>query len=612
MQIRKKIWVMGVLLAVCTGLTYYCPCVLQIETLFTHFFYIPIILASIWWKRIGVVVAIFLALLLIFSHVLAFGFIDIDNLMQATFFIVVSLVVIILSEQIATAEDYAENLEDVIHVRGNDLKKSEEKYRSLMNNVKLGVFRSTPGPTGKFLEVNPAMEEITGYSREKLLQMKVSNLYANPEEREKVLEEMALALASASAAGKTIKELKFRKKDGTEIVVWDTRFAVRDDAGRVKYFDGITEDITERKKIEEALWESEEKYRTTFEHTGTAMWVVEEDGTISVVNKEFEALSGYSKAEIEGKKEWHAFVADEDLERVAEYRRMILEGEEEAPVQYESRIVDKKGNVKDALIRRGIIPGTKKIVGSLIDITEKKRLDEMKSNFINIATHELRTPLTVITGYISILKGELNNLAADDKKEMLTIVERNALQLNQIISGMSSLSRMDSGELNLEKEVFSISELLKDVVADMKGLASEKAQDISLDIKGETKIEIEADKEAMRRIFTNLISNGIKFTPEGGKIGITLEEQGGENATGGEDEVLVSVSDTGIGIPDVEKERIFERFYQVGSSLARGQEGTGLGLSIVKGLVELHGGKVWVEDNPGPEGGSIFGVRIPK
>jgi len=133
------------------------------------------------------------------------------------------------------------------------LRESEENYRSLVNNVKLGVFRSTPGSTGRFLEVNPAVKEITGYSRKELLQMNVSDLYMHPEEREAVLEGIA------SGTRETTRELRFRKKDGTEIVVSDTKVAVRDDAGKILYFDGIIEDITERKLIEQELQQKNEQ-----------------------------------------------------------------------------------------------------------------------------------------------------------------------------------------------------------------------------------------------------------------------------------------------------------------------------------------------------------------
>jgi len=125
------------------------------------------------------------------------------------------------------------------------LRESEAKYRSLVTNVTLGVFRSTPEPGGRFLEVNPAMVKITGYSRKELLQMNVSDLYVDPKERELVLEEVA------SDKGKATRQLRLKKKDGAEIVVSDTKVAVRDDAGKVIYFDGILEDITERRRAEE-------------------------------------------------------------------------------------------------------------------------------------------------------------------------------------------------------------------------------------------------------------------------------------------------------------------------------------------------------------------------
>jgi PAS domain S-box-containing protein len=133
------------------------------------------------------------------------------------------------------------------------LHKSEEKYRGLVSHIKLGIFRSTPGPTGKLLEVNPALEELTGYSRKELLQMNVSDLYLYPEEREAVLEE------AVSAIGKATQERYFRKKDGAKIIVSDTKVAVRGSSGEILYFDGILEDITERIRMERELQERNEQ-----------------------------------------------------------------------------------------------------------------------------------------------------------------------------------------------------------------------------------------------------------------------------------------------------------------------------------------------------------------
>jgi PAS domain S-box-containing protein len=130
---------------------------------------------------------------------------------------------------------------------------SEERYSSLVDNIKLGIFRSTPGPEGHFLEVNRGMEELTGYSRNELLTMDVTNLYVYPEQRVAIMKE------AANGAGKVTRELNMRKKDGTEMVVFDTKFTVRDETGKIAYFDGVLEDITERKQIEKERSELEQK-----------------------------------------------------------------------------------------------------------------------------------------------------------------------------------------------------------------------------------------------------------------------------------------------------------------------------------------------------------------
>ena len=161
-----------------------------------------------------------------------------------------------MTENLKSTTTSIDNLNKEISERKRSektLQESEEKYRGLVSNVKLGIFRSTPGPSGRFLEANPAMEEITGYSREELLQMNVSDLYVHPEERETVLKEIA------STIGKTGRELRFRKKDGTEIVVSDTRIAIRDSGGNILYFDGIMEDITEHKRMEQELQKRNEQ-----------------------------------------------------------------------------------------------------------------------------------------------------------------------------------------------------------------------------------------------------------------------------------------------------------------------------------------------------------------
>ena len=170
------------------------------------------------------------------------------------------------------------------------LAESEEKYRSLVSNIKSGIFRSTPEPKGRFLEVNPAMEEITGYSKEELLRIDVSDLYVHPEEREAVLEKIA------SEGEKATRELRLTKKDGTEITVSDTKVPVRDNTGKILYFDGIMEDITERKRLEE---EREKIQQQAFQTSRLASIGELAAGVAHEINNPLTGVIGFSELLLE-------------------------------------------------------------------------------------------------------------------------------------------------------------------------------------------------------------------------------------------------------------------------------------------------------------------------
>jgi len=174
----------------------------------------------------------------------------------------------------------------------------------------------------------------------------------------------------------------------------------------------IITDITERKQVEQALIESEEKYRTVFENTGTATIIIEEDKTISMVNTQSEKMYGYSKEEIENKMKWTDFVIPEDLERMKKYHIARRKAGEKAPTEYNFRLIDKKGNIKDIFLKIGMIPGTKKSVASLMDITERKQAEE-KINHLNLVLRAIRNVNQLIVKEKNcerLLKGVCDNL----------------------------------------------------------------------------------------------------------------------------------------------------------------------------------------------------------
>ncbi len=224
------------------------------------------------------------------------------------------------------------------------------------------------------------------------------------------------------------------------------------------------------------------------------------------------------------------------------------------------------------------------------------KLDELKSNFVSVASHELRTPLAVILGYASFLREEVSGEAG----EQVNIVLQSALRLRALIDDMVNLRHVDTGEAQLERDIFSVTELVKEVAEEFGQVALAKQQTLRVDVPDDP-LRIDADRQKIYLVLANLLSNAIKFTSSRGRVQVSAHKKG--------DEIWMTVMDTGIGIPERDYNRIFDRFYQVEPSLTRHYEGMGLGLSIAKSMVELHKGRIWVESVVGK--GSRFTVALP-
>ena len=227
---------------------------------------------------------------------------------------------------------------------------------------------------------------------------------------------------------------------------------------------------------------------------------------------------------------------------------------------------------------------------------ELRELDRMKDEFISIAAHELYTPLSILLGYAVMAREE----ATGEMLRYLEIIVNKSLQLQEVIGFMLDLKYLEVDEAFSEVEKIPLKELIEAVVDELDLLTETKRQVIELDLP-EDLPEIETDRRRFNLILANLLSNASKFTPEGGQIRV--------EGRVGEGEVTVSVRDTGIGIPEKERERIFAPFYQIEDSLTRTQGGLGLGLAIVKSAVATCGGRIWVESEEGA--GSTFSFTLP-
>jgi signal transduction histidine kinase len=235
----------------------------------------------------------------------------------------------------------------------------------------------------------------------------------------------------------------------------------------------------------------------------------------------------------------------------------------------------------------------------LHDITEVRRLEAVRRDFVANVSHELKTPLTAIKGYVeTLLSGGLDD--RENNLRFLRKVEGHANRLTALISDLLSLSRIESGEAVARKEVVEVKDILAASMARLAPSAEKKGVRFETGLPEES-LKIFADTEALNQIFDNLIDNAIKYTEGGGRISAALSRQEGK--------VVFEVEDTGVGIPAEDLPRIFERFYRVDKARSRELGGTGLGLSIVRHLVQALDGEVKVRSSLGS--GSVFTVVFP-
>ncbi len=241
------------------------------------------------------------------------------------------------------------------------------------------------------------------------------------------------------------------------------------------------------------------------------------------------------------------------------------------------------------------------VVVVLRDITAQKELERMKSNFLSVVSHELKTPLHSIKGFVEIILMGKTGPVTDLQRDFLGTVQEQTGHLQRMIEDLLEFSRLESGQVRLRPVPLPPAELATVVVDKLAPLAQKKGLTLTGDLP-ETLPEIEADPMRLEQVLTNLVENAIKFTPEGGRVQVCGWDRG--------EAVEIAVIDSGIGVPAEERQRIFERFYQVDSSARRRYKGTGLGLTICRHIVTQHGGRIWVEDAEG--GGSAFHLMIPR
>jgi len=235
----------------------------------------------------------------------------------------------------------------------------------------------------------------------------------------------------------------------------------------------------------------------------------------------------------------------------------------------------------------------------LHDISELRRLERVRQDFVANVSHEFRTPLTAIQGFAeTLLGGALEDPA--NREHFVEIIREHAARLARLTEDLLKLSRIEAGKLDLEFRPVSVYQLVQSCVETVRFKAARKELTLEIHIP-EGLPSVQGDSNGLQEVLQNLLDNAVQYTPSGGRLEVSASNQG--------ETVQVTVSDTGIGIPQAEQERIFERFYRVDAARSREAGGTGLGLSIARHIVEAHDGRLWVESAVGE--GSHFHFNIP-
>jgi PAS domain S-box-containing protein len=222
------------------------------------------------------------------------------------------------------------------------------------------------------------------------------------------------------------------------------------------------------------------------------------------------------------------------------------------------------------------------------DVTERRAVERMKDEFVSVVSHELRTPLTSLRGALGLLQGGLLREVEPKAQRMVNIAVESTDRLIRLINDILDVERIAAGKLALHRQVLPVAQILDRAVGEMRGLALQSGVHLELGMAAGT---VDADADRVVQTVANLVSNAIKFSPTGGAVRVTAVEQGPD--------VLFSVSDEGTGIPRDQREAVFGRFAQIDASDTREQQGSGLGLAISRGIVEEHGGRIWVSSEPG-------------
>ena len=504
-------------------------------------------------------------------------------------------------------------LEARVAERTRALEMSEVRQRSIVENIIDGLI--TIDEKGTVASFNPAASNIFGYSAAEVMGRNIKMLMPDPYTSE---HDGYLYNYLSTGEKKVIgigREVAGQRKDGS---TFPMELAVSEMLiNGERMFTGIVRDITERKQAEQKFQEMNAVRQGILDSANFTIITTDTEGLIQTFNQGAEHNLGYNEDEMIGKQS-PAILHDLDevVARAAELSKELgvnIEPGFEVFVakarmgeadENEWTYVRKDGSRFPVLLSVTAIRDKendiKGFLGIGLDITERKKVESMKSEFISTVSHELRTPLTSIRGALGLVLGRSADQFSDKTRNMLEMANRNSERLTLLINDILDLEKIESGRLEFDFVTVDLVALARRALEDNEGYAQTHQVKLQLDTMLDS-ASVWGDEHRLLQVFANLISNAVKYSPSEGQveISVTLHEGG----------YRVAVRDHGKGIPEEFYGRIFQRFAQADSSDTREKGGTGLGLSITKAIVEFHNGQIGYESEP--DKGAEFHFDLP-
>ncbi len=459
-------------------------------------------------------------------------------------------------------------------------------------------------PTGHVVSWNSGAEKLKGYTREQILGQHFSVFYPPevvaagwPQEE----------LRRARQQGRFEDEGWRVRRDGTRFWANVIITALFDSTGELTGFAKITRDLTERREHENALRQSEARFRLLVESVRDyAIFMLDVDGNVRSWNAGAQALKGYAADEIIGR-HFSTFYTPDD-HAAGKPAAELVAARQHGRTEQEGWRVRKDGslfwaNVVVTAMRdeRGELIGFAKVTR---DMTDRRRLEElerssrMMSQFLAMLAHELRNPLAPMRNAVTLM--QLEPTASPALRNARDILDRQLTHVTRLVDDLLDIGRLTTGKIRLQREDVSIAELVARAVETARPLIEARRHTLSIELPPQP-VHVEADRTRLSQIMQNLLVNAAKYTPDGGRVAVKAQSDDGF--------VTISVTDNGRGIPHGDLQRIFELFAQ-GEVGSPNDSGLGVGLTLARSLAEMHGGRLDAE-SPGPGQGSTFLLRLP-